>query len=131
MAPTNPVVHETPSDPDAEASRASAAESNDLNNDLAPDLIDYDIQQVLARRGKDRNCMYKVLYRDLGKEDTWVMPHIISQDLIHKYFIQEEENIALKKELLRKAREIQVKMPKTHKYNTRSAAGETSNAPGQ
>ena len=128
---TDPVVAETMSNSDAEALRSSAAESDNRNKDLTPDLIDYDIQQVLARRGKDKTRMYKVMYNDLGREDTWVLPHVVSQDLIHKYFVQEEENIALKKEFLRKAREIQVKMPKTHKYNTRSAAGVASSTPGQ
>ena len=56
------------------------------------------------------------------------MPHIVSQDLIHKYFIEEEKQIALKKELLRQAREIQLKVPKRHNYNTRFAAGGASNA---
>ena len=72
---TDPVVTETMSNSDAEAPRASAAEIDDLANkdttkdDLTPDLIDYDIQQVLARRCKDKNRMYKVMYKDLGRGD--------------------------------------------------------------
>src|SRR5258708_6455422 len=62
---TTPVDLDTPKTPTAEAvegeSPPPSSEAGKSPDDLTPDLIDHDIQQTIARRGKDKSRIYKAV----------------------------------------------------------------------
>ena len=124
-----PVDIETPSSPIAEAVEASTPppsseeeEENLEEDNSTPELIDHEIQQIIARRGKSKSRLYKAVYKDTSKADAWVLPHTVEKELLHEFFVREQQKIELKKDFLRRAREIKVRVPAPHGHNTRYKA---------
>ena len=87
-----------------------------------PTIADDSIAVVIARRGNAKNRIYKVVFKEIGKEDAWVLPHLVPNNLLEEFFLKEQQLLNEKAELKKREKEINKKMAENldHKYNTRS-----------
>ena len=87
-----------------------------------PAIADDSIAVVIARRGSTKNRIYKVVFKEVGKEDMWVLPHQVPNHLLEEFFLKEQQLLNEKAELKKREKQINKKIAENldHKYNTRS-----------